>query len=201
MCYLGQGPAPETLRAICIIFWIAPSAIQPDASSLLSEGGVQHWLARWRLHTFSNLFPDGQFLALAYLGHIGSLTSLDVFFYLRLSCQRVLASFLREPTSLPAMDTVFQLPSPARLITRLYATMQTNHPVISPHACAEWSAALGVEEDEVTWRYCCTQICMLSLNYRLWLIHIKFLNRIHRTPAQLCKMKMSDNVDCAMWSA
>ena len=83
--------------------------------------------------------------------------------------------------------------SPAKLITKIYTTMHINFPIVCPRACVEWQADLGIQRrcgDSAVLTH------MLLLNYRLCLIHVKFLHILYRTPIELNKMKLRESAGC-----
>ena len=100
---------------------------------LLTEGGVRRWLAKWHLRTFQDLYPDGRFLELADLRGRDRCTPLDAFLYhrLRQTCCHAHPDFPQQPCSLPALDVVALLASPAKLITQLYSAVQTHFVCLS----------------------------------------------------------------------
>lgn len=65
-----------------------------------------------------------------------------------------------------------------------------------PIALSAWRLDLGEELTDKIWLYCCSQTQHLSPNYKLRLIHFKFLNRFYRTPLQLHKIKLREDSNC-----
>lgn len=63
-------------------------------------------------------------------------------------------------------------------------------------ALSAWVMDLGDVPTDKIWQYCCSQTQYLSPNYKLRLIHFKFVNRVYRTPLQLYKIKLRENSNC-----
>ena len=73
--------------------------------------------------------------------------------------------------------------------------MQSEKEEMDDRACAQWSAALGVDVTVEMWRTCCAQTGMLSPSSSHRIIHFKFLHRTYRTPVRLSKAGLRDT-DC-----
>lgn len=109
---------------------------------------------------------------------------------------QVITCIIAVPPTLNALEEALKADSPRRLITRLYTTMQKTAPITQPKACAACCSDLQVEITEEKWKYCCAQLMALSPNYKLRLIHFRFLHRLYRTPVQLYKMGLKEDNTC-----
>lgn len=74
--------------------------------------------------------------------------------------------------------------------------MQMHYAVITPKSREQWNTELHPQIMEEEWNFCCAQLEQLSLNYKLCLIHFKFLNQYYRTPVQLFRMGLRPTAEC-----
>lgn len=74
--------------------------------------------------------------------------------------------------------------------------MQNTAPIITPRAFQGWNSELSTPITEDKWTFCCSQLTALSPNYKLHLIHFKFIHRFYRTPVQLYEMGIKADEGC-----
>lgn len=153
---------------------------------------------RMSLHTFADLYPNGTFRdpPRAEGGRVVSFG--DTFFYhkLRAACRSLHLTFPSQPPQLNALEQLLRTPTSRRLITRLYTQMQADAPITTSKAREHWNAEMHPPITDDQWAYCCAQMRELSPNYKLRLIHFKFMHRYYRTPVGLHKMGLRPDDSC-----
>lgn len=153
---------------------------------------------RLSLHTFADLYPNGTFRDPPTMEEGRRASFGDVFLYhkLRAVCRALHMTFPSQPVTLKALEHLLCTPTPRRIITRLYVQMQTDAPVITSNALGKWNTEISPPLTDDQWAYCCSQMQELSPNYKLRLIHFKFLHRYYRTPVSLHKMGLRPDDSC-----
>ncbi|KAJ1107218.1 hypothetical protein NDU88_004611 [Pleurodeles waltl] len=69
-------------------------------------------------------------------------------------------------------------------------------PGVAPKSMLYWNEELQPEISEEQWEFCCGQLTELSPNYKLRLIHFKYLHRFYRTPISLKRMGLRETDEC-----
>ncbi|KAJ1097830.1 hypothetical protein NDU88_002946 [Pleurodeles waltl] len=69
-------------------------------------------------------------------------------------------------------------------------------PEVAPKSMLHWNEELQPEISVEQWEFCCGQLAELSPNYKLRLIHFKYLHRFYRTPISLKRMGLRETDEC-----
>ncbi|KAJ1203234.1 hypothetical protein NDU88_007026 [Pleurodeles waltl] len=100
------------------------------------------------------------------------------------------------PQSCRALELLWRVQSPRQLITKLYRCVQEQRRVVVEAARGKWERDARMEITDAMWRSCCAHMRALSPNYRLRLIHFKFLHRLYHTPLSLRATGLREDARC-----
>ncbi|KAJ1193168.1 hypothetical protein NDU88_002473 [Pleurodeles waltl] len=170
---------------------------------MFCDGGVRGFLRDADLQTLGDWVVDGRML-----GVPDALLNCDDSPLRRFYALRV-RSLLRDrffagpaaPPEFRALEALCSTKSPSKLITKLYNAAQEQSGGLVMPARAAWERDLGEPIPDGMWRSCCAHMRTLSPNYRLRLLHFKFLHRIYYTPRKLHSMGLVADPRCVRCSA
>ncbi|KAJ1200001.1 hypothetical protein NDU88_003831 [Pleurodeles waltl] len=164
----------------------------------VADGIASHLVDKMHLHTFEDLFPNGKFIPPPTSEEGGTVPFSELFLYhkLRAACRTLSEGFPGAPPVFTALEAVVSSPSPRKLVTRIYRHMQNMALGVTPKSMLYWNEELQPEITEEQWEFCCGQLAELSPNYKLRLIHFKYLHRFYRTPISLRKMGLRVTDEC-----
>ncbi|KAJ1114352.1 hypothetical protein NDU88_002590 [Pleurodeles waltl] len=164
----------------------------------VADGIAGHLIDKMNLRTFADLFPNGKFMPPPEPGEGGEVPFSESFLYhrLRAACRTLCEGFPDPPPIFTALEAVVGSPSPRKLITRIYRHMQNMTPEVTPKSMLYWNEELQPEISGEQWEFCCGQLAELSPNYKLRLVHFKYLHRFYRTPINLKRMGLRETDEC-----
>lgn len=165
---------------------------------LLDDQGAVTWAKRMCILRFSDLYREEGFLGPPAPTDTPPPSFPDTLlcYRIRATCQKLHDTFPDPPPTLQALENILTTPSATKLKTQLYTSMQKHHPVIVPKYREQWNTELYPQVTEDEWNFCCAQLEQLSPNYKLRLIHFRFLNQYYRTPIQLRHMGLRPQAEC-----
>lgn len=142
-----------------------PIGENPLLTPLLDKATMLRATAH-NLDTGKDLFPNDTFLTLQQMCTESAPTAMDTLLYyqIRAACKSRFVDFPQAPPTLPALENVLSTPSPRKLVTRIYRITQSESPIITANAKADWERDIGMDITDEQWRFCCTQLEHLSPN-------------------------------------
>lgn len=145
--------------------------------------------------TLADLYPEDNFLSPPDKADASTTYFSDLLlnYRIRATCRRLHDSFPAPPPTLNVFEQTLSNSSQHKLTTRLYNTMQADFPIAKHKSVVGWNEELPTPLTEEQWKFCCGKLELFSPNYRLRLIHFKFLHRYYRTPAQLLRMGLRED--------
>ncbi|KAJ1158094.1 hypothetical protein NDU88_010788 [Pleurodeles waltl] len=168
-------------------------------AQVFQDGGVRGFLRDAGLTVLGDWVVEGRLLDIseALSGCDG--TALQRFCALRVH------ALLRErffgapgaPSEFRSLEVLCSARSPSKLITKLYNSMQELGGGLGVPSKTAWERDVGEPIPEVMCRSCCAHMKALSPNYRLRLLHFKFLHRLYYTPKRLHSMGLLADACCA----
>lgn len=174
-----------------------PLAFHPDFPCLQTTGAIRRAHAMG-LFTLGDLYPLDTFIKLPEaIGEVPA-SLLDKFLYHQLmtTSKALHLTFPKPPSTIKPLHNLLTSPLPCRLISRLYTSTQSDTPYPKPAAFLRWQTDLGDDLTDEHWDYCCGQLRYLSPNYKLRLIHFKYLHRFYHTAEFLHKLHSRDDSSC-----
>lgn len=154
------------------------------------------WQNQWGLKHSLTCTRRTHFVLHQALGRRARRMFQHYFSILRATCRQLHPSFPKPPEQLSSLEQLLNTANSRKLITRLYCSMQTTSPLVVPKAQKDWNVELDGQVTDEKWVFCCGQLQVLSPNYKLRLIHFKYLHRYYRTPSQLSRMELRPDSRC-----
>ncbi|KAJ1104726.1 hypothetical protein NDU88_002135 [Pleurodeles waltl] len=194
---MGVGGVAQEGGGPIVVCSIAPLLHNPMLPCV-ADGIAGHLIDKLHLRTFADLFPNGKFMPPPAPEEGGTVPFSELFLYhkLRAACRVLSREFPGAPPVFTALEAVVGSPSPRKLVTRIYRHMQNMAPGVAPKSMLYWNEELQPEISEEQWEFCCGQLTELSPNYKLRLIHFKYLHRFYRTPISLKRMGLRETDEC-----
>ncbi|KAJ1128267.1 hypothetical protein NDU88_006646 [Pleurodeles waltl] len=178
----------------------APSMHVAAAGDEMMFRDSQLWsfLQAFDLTTLDDWFVEDRLMSPGEVLGDRPATALYRFFVLRI-CAMLPTRFPGSPAapaSCSSLEALWSARSPKRLITKLYGCIQEQGEKTGLSARVKWARDVGENITEDAWRACCAHMKELQPNYRLRLIHFKFLHRLYYTPRSLCAMGLRADDIC-----